>query len=170
MLRETGFVALTVVWALLVGLPAHAAEPSRQDAVRQLSPDVMPFDMARTTHVFSKTPTGGVQRVVAKAIDDSKQTERVRLHLRDLAARFQRRDFSGPSHVHGTEMPGLAQLRASAATDLHVKYREIPAGAEVEYRSGKPAIVDAIHQWFDAQLADHGADAMEGHEHSAHRE
>jgi hypothetical protein len=26
-------------------------------------------------------------------------------------------------------------------------------------------LVGALHKWFDAQLSDHGADAMEGHHH-----
>jgi hypothetical protein len=28
--------------------------------------------------------------------------------------------------------------------------------------------VAALHQWFDAQLSDHGADAMAGHMHHDH--
>jgi len=130
----------------------------------------MPFDLAATTHVFTKTPTGGVQRVVAKRADDSEQIELIRRHLKDISDRFGRGDFSGPAHVHGAAMPGLAALQAAAAGDRHTRYCEIVAGAEVEYSSRNPAIVAALHDWFDAQLADHEADAMAGHNHPMHHD
>jgi hypothetical protein len=44
----------------------QTADASRQEAVRERSADVMPFDMNATTHIFTKTPEGGVQRVVVK--------------------------------------------------------------------------------------------------------
>ena len=146
---------------------AAPAEPSRQDTVRALSPGVMPFDLARTTHVFTKSPSGGIQRVVTKDPDDAAQAALVRAHLKRIAAQFEQRNFSGPTHVHGIEMPGLAALRAAPPGDVRIRYRDIPAGAEIEYSSGNPALIAALHDWFDAQLADHGADAMSGHDHAS---
>jgi hypothetical protein len=46
-----------------------------------------------------------------------------------------------------------------------ISYRDVPGGAELRYRSADPRLVAALHQWFDAQLSDHGADAAEGHAH-----
>ena len=43
------------------------AEAQRQAEVSKLGKDVMPFTLAATTHVFSKSETGGTQQVVAKA-------------------------------------------------------------------------------------------------------
>jgi hypothetical protein len=48
-----------------------------------------------------------------------------------------------------------------------VEYRELPNGAEIVYSSGDPALIAAVHRWFDAQLAEHGPDAMPGHSHGA---
>jgi len=152
--------------SILYLLDAHAADPSRRETVRARSPDVMPFDMARTTHIFKKTPSGGVQRVVAKSADDAAQIELVRMHLKHLSKQLTQRDLSGPSHIHGSDMPGLAELRAAPPSDLRIAYREVPSGAELEYVSANPSLVHAVHQWFDAQVSDHGADAMKGHNHS----
>ena len=160
-------VAIASVSVGALCTPATAAEPSRQAAIRALSSDVMPFDMARTTHVFTKSPSGGVQRVVTKNPGDATQAGLIRAHLRSIAAQFERRDFAGPTHVHGVEMPGLAALRAASPDDLRIRYRDVPTGAEIEYFSAKPALVGALHDWFDAQLTDHGADAMSGHDHSS---
>lgn len=150
--------------AVLAALPAfaqhHHPANQRQADVARRSADVMPFDLAATTHVFSKTADGGIQRVVAKDGANAVQVTLVRDHLRAIEQQFRHGDFSGPSHIHGDAMPGLAQLRAAQAGQVSIAYRDLAAGAELEYRSRDPRMVAALHQWFDAQLADHGAGAM----------
>ena len=44
-------------------------------------------------------------------------------------------------------------------------YGEVKGGAEIAYKTTSAKLVAALHQWFDAQLSDHGADAMAGHPH-----
>jgi hypothetical protein len=136
---------------------------SREDTVRSQGADVMPFHLADTVHVFEKTPVGGVQRVEARE-GHADQVPMIRTHLRNIADQFAARDFSGPAHVHGDAMPGLAELRQAKPDALTVTYRDLDNGAEVTYVGTTPAIQDAIHRWFDAQLSDHGHDAMD-HEH-----
>jgi hypothetical protein len=109
-----------------------------------------------------------MQRVVAKNPGDTRQIELVRGHLKDIADKFSRGNYSGPAHVHGIAMPGLAELQAAPVGDLEMLYREIKSGAEIRYSSKSPKIIAALHKWFDAQLADHGPDAMSGHDHSMH--
>jgi TusA-related sulfurtransferase len=43
---------------------------------------------------------------------------------------------------------------------VRVEYREVERGAEITYVSDDPALVEAIHEWFDAQLRDHGRHAV----------
>ena len=155
---------------LLLGLATGpsvtaAADAQRQAEVAQRGPDVMPFSLSATQHVFTKTAQGGVQRVVARSASDTEQIRLVRRHLRDIQRQFLAGDFSGPAHIHGPEMPGLAELKAAPKGKLRIAFREVPAGAELSYRTSDPALVQALHQWFDAQLSDHGADAMAGHHH-----
>jgi hypothetical protein len=151
--------------AVLVSLPllAHAADAQRQAEVAKRGPDVMPFSLKATTHVFTKTPQGGTQRVVAKSATDEQQVKLVREHLRDIQSQFLKGDFSGPTHIHGTEMPGLADLKAAKPGQIAIDYKDVAAGAELTYRTSDTKLVAAMHQWFDAQLSDHGADAMAGH-------
>ena len=155
---------------VLLGLAAGpsitaAADAQRQAEVAQRGPDVMPFSLSATQHVFTKTAQGGVQRVVARSPSDAEQIKLVRGHLREIQQQFLAGDFSGPAHIHGQEMPGLAELKAAPKDRLRIDFREVPAGAELTYRTNDPALVRALHQWFDAQLSDHGADAMAGHHH-----
>jgi hypothetical protein len=142
--------------------------PTREEAVRERSADVMPFDVGATTHIFNKTSTGGIQRVVAKTADDMPQVEPIRAHLKIIADKFGRGDFGEPAHVHGAGMPGLVTLRSAKTGELKISYRDTPLGGEIEYSSSNPEIVAAVHDWFDAQLADHGPDASTGHDHTGH--
>ncbi len=123
----------------------------------------MPFRLAATRHIFTKTADGGVQQVLVLDPSDDAQLAQVREHLRDMQSRFLRGDFSGPMHIHGANMPGLARLRAAAPGELAIAYREPPGGAELSYHASDPGLVLALHDWFDAQLDDHGDDAMAGH-------
>jgi hypothetical protein len=158
--------------ALLVALamPAvvHADDAQRQADVARRGAEVMPFSLKATTHVFTVTADGGTQRVVAKSLSDTKQVDLVRAHLHDLQARFLKGDFSGPSHIHGAEMPGLAELESAQAGQVAIEYKDVAGGAELTYRTADPKLVVALHAWFDAQLHDHGSDAMAGHAHHHH--
>ncbi|SNS52202.1 hypothetical protein SAMN06265795_103196 [Noviherbaspirillum humi] len=161
---------LPLLCALVLLAPAHAQhahhpDGQRQAEVAQRGADVMPFDLAATTHVFTKTASGGIQRVIARRAGDAKQVRLVRAHLRDIQARFRRGDFSGPEHIHGAGMPGLATLKQARPGQVQVDYREVTGGAELAYRTGDAQLVHTIHAWFDAQLSDHGHDAVEGHAH-----
>ena len=142
-----------------------AADTPRQAEVAKLGADVMPFSLKATTHIFTKTAEGGVQRVVAKNASDTQQVKLVREHLRDIQSQFLKGDFSGPTHIHGGEMPGLADLKTAKPGQIAIDYKDVTAGAELTYRTADTKLVSALHQWFDAQLSDHGADAMAGHMH-----
>ena len=147
-------------------ISAWSANPQRIDDVARRGAEVMPFDLNATTHVFTKTPDGGVQSVVAKNPHDARQVRLIRSHLKDIQAQFRKGDFSGPSHIHGHDMPGLAQLQAARPGQVRMAYAELPDGAQLTYSTKAPELVTALHAWFDAQLSDHGPDAMAGHRHA----
>jgi hypothetical protein len=137
------------------GLAARRAEVAERGA------DVMPFDLDATTHVFSPTPTGGIQTVHADDPSDTEQVRLIREHLAEEADRFATGDFGDPATIHGHDMPGLAALEDGHAR-ISVAYAERDAGATLTYRTADPTLVDAIHDWFAAQVHDHG-------EHAEHR-
>lgn len=118
----------------------------------------MPFDQRRTTHVFRATATGGEQTVVAKDVSDTDQVSLIRRHLRDEAKRFAAGDLSDPMAIHGMEMPGLEDLRRAAGR-VRVVYSSAPRGARITYTTRDAAALVALHDWFDAQLEDHGTNA-----------
>jgi len=130
----------------------------RRAEVSQRGAAVMPFDLARTTHHFAKRSSGGVQTVVADDQDDSGQVALIRDHLGEEAERLRRGDLDDPGRIHGMEMPGLAELKAGAGR-IEIVYADVLAGGQILYRTDDPALVSALHAWFDAQVSDHGVDA-----------
>ena len=152
----------------LLPLISHAADSQRQTEVAKLGADVMPFSLKATTHIFTKTAEGGSQSVIAKNASDSEQVKLVREHLHDIQTQFLKGDFSGPSHIHGRDMPGLAELKAAKPGQITIDYKDVEGGAELGYRTTDAKLVGALHTWFDAQLSDHGSDAMAGHHHHDH--
>lgn len=142
------------------------ADAQRQAGVSERGKDVMPFSLAATTHIFSKTAQGGIQQVIAKKAGDAAQVKLVRQHLQEIRAQFLKGDFSGPSHIHGKDMPGLTELRKGKPGQVEITYRDVKGGAELSFKTANASLVVALHKWFDAQLSDHGKDAKKGH--SAH--
>jgi hypothetical protein len=140
------------------------ADAQRQAEVSQRGNDVMPFSLPATTHIFTKSAEGGIQRVVVKKSSGTTQVKLVRKHLQEIREQFLNGDFSGPSHIHGQDMPGLAELKEATPGKIVIAYKDVKDGAELSYKTADATLVAALHKWFDAQLSDHGMDAVEGHD------
>ena len=160
-------IPLLIIALLSILMPgsSFAVDIQRQAVVAERGKDIMPFSLKATKHIFTKTATGGTQRVVAKKNSDTKEVALVRQHLKEIEAQFQKGDFSGPTHIHGQEMPGLTTLQTALPGQIQITYRDVKGGANLTYKTSAPHLVKALHDWFDAQLSDHGADAMNGHSH-----
>ena len=85
----------------------------------------------------------------------------IREHLRLEADRFRRGDFTDPTRIHGTAMPGLEPLKGSAGR-IGIAFAETSGGARITYTTVDATLVTALHAWFDAQVSDHGAHATGG--------
>lgn len=144
---------------------AAMAQAAKQEALSERGAHVMPFRLDATTHVFTPTSTGGTQRVIANNPQDAEQIRLVRRHLQDIAKQFSQGDFSAPTHIHGGDMPGLAVLRRAKSSEIKIRYAPMEKGGQLTYTTANPELIQALHGWFDAQLSDHGSDAMAGHRH-----
>jgi hypothetical protein len=122
----------------------------------------MPFDLEETTHYFTPTDTGGRQDVVADQPGDTDQIALIRTHLQEEAEAFRQGNFGDPAQIHGDDMPGLAELE-NGHDGFQVHYEERAGGATLTYTTEDPALVQALHDWFEAQLSDHGNHAESGH-------
>jgi hypothetical protein len=128
----------------------QAPSADRQGAVASRGAEIMPFDLAATTHRFEPVDDGLIETVVADDHDDPEQDELVRQHLAHEASRFARGDYGDPATIHDDAMPGLADLEAGAG-DIRVVYQPIDAVGRITYTSSTRALVDALHRWGETQ-------------------
>jgi mono/diheme cytochrome c family protein len=154
-MKQIGVFLLLVVW---VAVGCGSATPDRQEQVAETGAEVMPFDLERTTHVFEKLDSGGLQQVISDD-GDSEQIELIRMHLADEAVRFSRGDFHDPAMIHGDDMAGLHEL-TTGADRLTIRYSDVDGGGQILYTAEDGALVSALHAWFDQQVTDHGAHAQ----------
>ena len=139
------------------GMYHHGGPPPGGMADRAAS--IMPFDLNATTHTFTKTDNGGVQQVVANDQADQTDITLIRQHLQHEADQFAAGNYADPATIHGADMPGLHELQSNPQR-VQVHYEEIPAGARITYSSTDPALIAALHCWFDAQTHDHNMPGM----------
>ena len=164
------FLIASFLLALMLSMPAYASEKAddrRLDEVAERGSHVMPFDLEKTVHIFSKTDTGGIQQVIVKDKSDVEQINLIRSHLSEIAEAFKQGNFSNPEKIHGASMPGLAELKTAKSGQLEIMYRELPDGAEITYATSIEKLKHTIHRWFDAQLSDHARHAVPGHDHDS---
>lgn len=153
LLVGTAVVAVAVAAAVAATAPDDLADRRSEIAAR--GAEVMPFDLDATTHGFSAENDGGVQTVVADDPRNAAEIGAIRLHLREEAAAFTAGDLSDPASIHGDDMPGLTTLEAGADR-LAIRYLDRSDGAEIRFTTTDPTLVAALHDWFDAQVSDHG--------------
>ena len=151
-------IAALAAGTALVGCIGDALAQSPQAHVHDSAHKVMPFDIAKTVHVFRMTEQGGVQRVVVRDTSAREQVPFIQQHLKHEAERFQQGNYSDPAMLHGSDMPGLSELQAGAS-HIKVTYAALPDGAELSFSTEDRHLLTAIHRWFGAQLSEHGADA-----------
>ena len=149
--------ALGVVF-LLAALATVGFAQDRQAMVHSMGAQVMPFDLAKTLHIFQMTESGGIQQVVIRDPTDSDQVPIIQLHLRHEAMLFASADYSDPLSLHGAQMPGVKELGEGAAR-VQVDFQPLSNGAQIVFATEDLRLITALHRWFGAQLSDHGADA-----------
>jgi hypothetical protein len=157
---------LLLTGLLLFSTAASALEKTDlvpSDEVRQRMQQTMPFALDQTLETFTKTVHGGVQHVVAKSADNTRQIKLIQAHLLKIANEFRKGDFSATERIHGIGMPGLAQLKKAETDDIKFEYEALPNGAQIHFSTEYPQFVEALHEWFDAQKSAHGNDEIPGH-------
>jgi hypothetical protein len=155
--KSSYLLATSISVLLLINCDSVIAQ-TQQQHVHDMSHGVMPFDVAKTVHIFKMTDSGGVERVVVRDRTYADQVVLIQQHLRKEAERFQHGDYSDPATLHGASMPGLKDLQLGTQR-VKVSYSDLSDGAEITFQTTDPHLPTAIHRWFGAQLSEHGADA-----------
>ncbi len=157
---KAGILGFITFFFLIAGCKSdHNAQHQAEIASR--GAEVMPFDLDRSTHIFEKTDNGGRQQVISDDAD-AEQILLIQSHLQTISRQFSQGNFHDPQMIHGENMAGLHALMMGADR-LDITYTPLDNGGQILYASDDAALVIALHQWFDAQVSDHG-DHAQGHQ------
>lgn len=141
----------------------ETASPQQAAAVQQATEHVIPFDVDKTLQTFTKTVHGGIQHVVVKSADNVSEIKQIQAFLLKQANDFRKGDFSVTERIHGKDMPGLAPLKKAGIDDIRYEYQALGNGAQIHYSTEYPMLVQALHEWFDAQAKSHPAEVIPQH-------
>ena len=148
-----------LVSVLSIGCRGAESDSTRQDtafvALQSRGHDAMGVDQYTSAHRFEPLPDGGRIELQRDSADRA-GIETIRAHMRDIADRFSRGDFTIPGFVHAREVPGTPVMGERKA-QITYEVRELPRGAEVRIRATDPAAIGAIHEFLAFQRSDHRA-------------
>jgi hypothetical protein len=139
---------LAIVALLATGTAAQHTHP--QDRAHQ----GMGFDQQATTHHFLLEKAGGTIEVTAKDANDRTSIDRIRTHLRHIAAAFAQGDFRLPMYIHDTDPPGTSVMKARRGA-MTFTFVEVPAGGKVVVRTEDDAARAALHDFLRFQIREH---------------
>jgi hypothetical protein len=124
-------------------------------ALQSRGQDAMGVDQYTSAHQFEPLPDGG-RIALQRDSTDRAGVETIRVHMRDIADRFSRGDFTIPGFVHAREVPGT-RVMADRKAQIAYEARDLPGGAEVRIRATDPVAVDAVHEFLAFQRSAHRA-------------
>jgi hypothetical protein len=121
--------------------------------VQERGHEAMGVDQYTSAHRFEPLPDGG-RIELQRDSTDHPGVDTIRAHMRDIAGRFSRGDFTIPGFVHAREVPGA---RVMAERRAHITYEanDLPGGGEVRIRTTDSAAVVAVHEFLAFQRSDH---------------
>jgi hypothetical protein len=115
----------------------------------------MGVDQYTSAHRFEPLPDGG-RIQLRRDTADRAGVETIRAHMRDIAGRFSRGDFTIPGFVHAGDVPGT-RVMSERKAQIAYEARDLPGGGEVRIRTTDSAAVAAVHQFLAFQRSDHRA-------------
>jgi hypothetical protein len=146
----------------LAAAPAFAQDharcqpsPARREAVDHRHDDATDVSHAASVHHFLLAPDGGTISLEATDEADTATRDRIRVHLRAIAAAFAAGDFSMPRRIHAEAPPGVDVMTARRDA-IRYAFEPTDRGGRVAIATGDREAQGAVHAFLRFQIADHG--------------
>jgi hypothetical protein len=157
-LRRASAIAFLVTLAGPVASFAQGSPPAHDSAhaaMQRRGAEVMGVEQETSVHVFEALPNGGVIEL-QRSSDDTAGTRVIRAHLRAIAQAFSSGDFSSPSYIHMSSVPG-ARVMSDRRNVIRYDYRALPRGAALRISTSDAVARKAIWDFIAFQRNEHMA-------------
>jgi len=167
-MKKIALLTLTLSFFLCTA-QAEESDAGKHAAKNTSAHQLLPYSVDQALEGFAKTANGGIMQIVAKPDSDSKQIKLMQQYLRQTAVEYAKGDFSSTERFHGTDMPGLAQMKAAKVNDISYEYKALQNGGQIVFSTEDPQLLNVLHAWIEAQIKEHGNAVLSGHQqhHSA---
>lgn len=162
-MKKIALIALTLSFCLCTA-QAKESDAGKHADKNTSAHQLLPYAVDQALEGFAKTTNGGIMQIVAKPDGDTKQIKLMQQYLRQTAEEYGKGDFSSTERFHGTDMPGLAQMKAAKTDDIKYGYKALQNGGQIHFSTENPQLLKALHAWIDAQIKQHGNAVLPGHE------
>ena len=100
-MKHDTLIGVGLLFFSTVALALETATPKQVDEVNQRVQQGAPFASDQTLQTFTKTVHGGVQHVIVKSADNTRQIKLIQAHLLKISDEFRKGDFSVPESKIG---------------------------------------------------------------------
>lgn len=139
----------------MIKTDAQPANMTGHDAmVMKNGETAMGFSQVSTTHHFLLTKDGGAIQVTANDANDTDNRDKIRNHLKEIAAQFKKGIFTTPFAVHGQVPPGVPEMD-KLKSKIDYKYEEVENGARVWIVTSDEKALAAIYDFLRFQITEH---------------
>ncbi len=147
----------TFLLSLVFGAAQAQESATGKHAVKNTDAhQLLPYAVDQALEGFAKTPDGGVMQIVVKPSGDETQIKPMQQYLRQTAKEYGKGDFSSTERFHGTDMPGLAQMKSAKTGEIRYQYKALRNGGQIRFSTEYPQLLEALHAWIEAQIKEHG--------------
>lgn len=152
-MTRKAFVLVAVAALGCNSVERDATDDSAFAGVQARGHEAMGVDQYTSEHRFEPLPDGGRIELQRDSADRA-GVATIRAHMRDIADRFSRGDFTIPGFVHAQEVAGTRVMTERKA-QITYQANDLPGGAEVRIRSADSAAIAAVHEFLAFQRSDH---------------
>lgn len=146
---------LLLALAISLGMWAQHHDHAQHHAdVDKKGDRVMGFPHDQTTHHFRLHKDGGAIEVTANRAEDAANRDKIRMHLRHIAVKFQEGDFAMPMLIHSRVVPGSDVMKERKAK-IRYQFEELAQGGRVRIETRDEGALRAIHEFLRFQISDH---------------
>jgi len=127
---------------------------SRDQMLMQNGEKEMGFSQTATTHHFILMKDGGAIRIEVNEAADTANRDKIRLHLKGIAAQFAKGIFTTPFAIHGQVPPGVPVMD-ELKHEIKYTYEQTENGAQIRITTANQNALAAIYEFLKFQITEH---------------